>query len=117
MLQIVMAVTDGPCRVDSFTRHHRRLAIAKSAKSNVKPFQIDWPRSYWWGLRTAPIPLAAGVDKPLVSRATTLVLVLIAASALTWVVFIAIHGLYKYRRYTPRTPKGSCASCSALHKM
>ena len=44
--------------------------MAKSAKSNVKPFQIDWPRSYWWGLRTAPIPLAAGVDKPLVSRAT-----------------------------------------------
>jgi hypothetical protein len=68
--------------------------MAKPAKSIVKPFQIDWPRSYWWGLRKAPITLAAaGVDKPLVKRATTLVLVLIAASALTWVVFIAIHGL------------------------
>ena len=67
--------------------------MAKSAKSNVKPFQIDWPRSYGWGLRTAPIPLAAGLDKPLVKRARTLVLVLIAASALTWAVFITIHGL------------------------
>ena len=66
--------------------------MAKPAKSNVKPFQIDWPRSYWWGLRTAPIP-AAGVDKPLVKRARTLVLVLIAASALTWAVFMTIHGL------------------------
>jgi len=40
----------------------------------------------------APIP-AAGVDKPLVKRARTLVLVLIAASALTWAVFMTIHGL------------------------
>ena len=78
MLQIVMVVTIGPCRVEqshgpefdrltrcanqfghSFTLdHHRRAAMAKSAKSTVKPF-----------------------------------LVLIAASALTWAAFMAIHGL------------------------
>ena len=68
--------------------------MAKSAKSTFNPFQIVWPRSYWWGLRKAPITLAAaGADKPLVKRATTLVLVLIAASALTWAVFMTIHGL------------------------
>jgi hypothetical protein len=42
----------------SFTWQHRRAAMAKSAKSTVKPF-----------------------------------LVLIAASALTWAAFMAIHGL------------------------
>jgi hypothetical protein len=46
--------------------------MAKPAKSIVKPFQIDWPRSYWWGLRKAPITLAAaGVDNPQRSHAAS----------------------------------------------
>ena len=45
------------------------------------------------GSQNSSHPLAAGVDKPLVKRARTLVLVLIAASALTWAVFMTIHGL------------------------
>jgi hypothetical protein len=70
--------------------------MAKSAKSTVKPFQLIFP-GVTGGVShiptgKRPITLAStGIDNA--KRARTLVLVLIAASALTWAVFMAIHGL------------------------
>ena len=72
--------------------------MAKSAKSAVKPFQLIGPGVIGGVSESPPIkaPItlaAAAVDKPLAKRARTLILVLIAASALTWAVFMTIHGL------------------------
>jgi hypothetical protein len=72
--------------------------MAKSAKSTVKPFQLIGPGVIGGVSESPPIkaPItlaAAGVDKPLAKRAKTLVLVLIAASALTWAALMAIHSL------------------------
>jgi len=72
--------------------------MAKSAKSTVWPFQLIGPGVIGGVSDTPPIeaPITyaqAGIDKNLAKRARILDLVLIAASALTWATFMAIHGL------------------------